>query len=147
MTVNKDTGAYLEELIAEITNCAGTILIVDDQAEILEMLSALLVSEGYQVLLAEDGQEAVEKYERHRGDIGLVLMDITMPRKDGVHAYKEIKEIDPAAKVILMTGYDAGHLNEFNDVKIPLPECVLKPFSSINLLETISKYFDKSQVP
>jgi CheY-like chemotaxis protein len=130
----------LDEIIAEIANCSDTILIVDDQADLLNMISSLLVRQGYRVLLAKDGQEAVEKYELHREDIGLVLMDITMPRKNGVHAYKEIKEINPDAKIILMTGYDAGHLNEFNDLKMPLPECVLKPFSPFNLLETITKY-------
>jgi CheY-like chemotaxis protein len=130
----------LEELIAEIANYADTILIVDDQAEVLDMLSALLDSHGYKIILAEDGQEAVEKYEQHRGGIGLVLMDITMPRKNGVHAYKEIKEINPDAKIILMSGYTAGHLSELSGLNLPHPELVLKPFSLINLLETITKH-------
>jgi CheY-like chemotaxis protein len=136
----------LEELIAEIANCADSILIVDDQEDVLRMLSALLDNLGYKVLLAEDGQDAVEKYTQHCETIGLVLMDIVMPRKTGIHAYIEIKEMNPAAKIILMSGYDAGHLSELSGLNLPHLELVLKPFSPINLLETITKHLPPKQL-
>lgn len=133
-------GECLEKLIDEIADCADTILIADDQEDVRNMLSALLGSLGYNVLLAEDGQDAVEKYSEHGESIGLILMDIIMPRKNGIHAYIEIKAMNPATKIILMTGYDAGHLGELAALNIPIPEFVLKPFSSVDLLKTITKH-------
>ncbi len=80
----------------------GRILIVDDSGMSRQVLRNLLEEEGYVVAgEAEDGEEGVEAYKRLKPD--LVTLDITMPKKDGLQALKEIVQFDPSAKVIMIT--------------------------------------------
>lgn len=79
---------------------AQKILIVDDAAFMRMMIKDILTKNGYEVVgEAADGLQAVEKYKELQPD--LVTMDITMPEMDGITALKEIKKIDPNAKVIM----------------------------------------------
>ncbi len=82
-----------------------TILLVDDEDMIWDVISAMLQELGYQVLLAENGQEAVEIYRRNPGQIDLVLLDMIMPTMSGAEAFFLLKAIDPAVKVLLSSGY------------------------------------------
>lgn len=133
----------MEKLTDKIATGADKILIVDDNEQVCVMLSNFLTSFGYSILVAVDGQDAIEKYKQHIDNIHLIIMDIVMPQKDGIHAYVELLEINPDIKVILMTGYDAGHLDELNDLGVPLPDLVQKPFSPIDLLHKITEYTSK----
>ena len=79
---------------------AKNILICDDAAFMRMMIKDILTKNGYNVAgEAENGAKAVEKYSDVKPD--LVLMDITMPEMDGIQALKKIKELDPAASVIM----------------------------------------------
>lgn len=82
-----------------------TILIVDDEESMQELGSELLEDEGYQVLIASTGQEAVEVYRRHRDRIRLVVLDLVMPGMDGGQTYLELKKMDPDLKAFFCTGY------------------------------------------
>jgi Response regulator containing CheY-like receiver, AAA-type ATPase, and DNA-binding domains len=62
-------------------------------------LNKLLTEAGHQVVEAANGREALEQYARHKPDV--VLMDITMPEMDGLTALKELKKLDPGAKVVM----------------------------------------------
>jgi two-component system chemotaxis response regulator CheY len=77
------------------------ILIADDTQFIRNRINKLLTKHGYEVIEAEDGNEAVDKYHLNRPDA--VFMDITMPCKDGLTALTEIRKFDPAAKVIMLS--------------------------------------------
>ncbi len=76
-------------------------LVVDDAAFIRLRPRKLLEENGYEVEEAQDGEEAVRKYREISPDI--VLLDVTMPVMDGITALKEIKRIDPKAKVVILT--------------------------------------------
>ena len=84
------------------------ILVVDDNADLLRTLALILKRSGYTVDIAEDGVSAVEKFKSHNFD--LALMDIVMPRMDGVEAFRRIRENKPGARVILMTAYSDDEL-------------------------------------
>jgi len=81
-----------------------TILIADDCASIRELLRLELEDEGYRVLVARDGREAVEVFEAARPD--LAILDIWMPRGNPLEAAERIRAVDPAAPVILFTNHD-----------------------------------------
>ena len=82
-----------------------TVLFVDDEEAIREVGEELLQAMGYSVLLARDGKEAIELYEKNGDNIDIVLLDIVMPRMGGSEVYEKMKEINPNIKVLLLSGY------------------------------------------
>lgn len=115
-----------------------TILIADDEKILRDILSRLFISSGYDVILAEDGDDAVEKYKQNSGNISIVVMDIVMPRKDGILAYLEIKEVNPDAAILFMSGYGTSHLQVLAGLGIATPELIAKPFEPAELLYKIT---------
>lgn len=115
----------------------GTILVVDDDACIRNLLIDLLDYNGYNVITANDGEEAVEAYKGNIHTIRLVLMDIVMPRIDGVEASAMIMEQNPDAIILFMSGYapDAG--SGINGRPL-----IMKPFSTTKVLKTIRDSLD-----
>jgi PAS domain S-box-containing protein len=82
-----------------------TILLVDDEETIIEVVAKALKMTGYNPLVARSGSEAVEKYRALAEKIDLVVLDLIMPGMGGGAAYDRLKEINPAVKVILSSGY------------------------------------------
>ncbi len=114
-----------------------TILVVDDDEQVIDITANILMSYGYKVITAFDGQEGVEQYKLNSDNIDLIIMDIVMPRKDGISAYKEIININKNAIIILSSGFNNINLAVFNDISV-----LQKPYKSINLLETIRNKLD-----
>lgn len=113
------------------------ILLVDDAA-FMRMRSAKLLSEhGYEILEAENGQEAVEMYTRHKPD--LVLMDITMPVMDGIAALKEIKRRDSNAKVVMVSALGQQNM-VIEAIKSGARDFIVKPFEPQKILATVRKF-------
>ena len=92
-------------LSEELVIGKGTVLLVDDEEMVLEAGEVLLNHLGYEVLLAENGQEAFELYKQNQDKIDLVLLDMVMPVMGGGEAFDRIKEINPNVKVLLSSGY------------------------------------------
>jgi len=85
-----------------------TVLVVDDNEDLLETFSMILKRRGFNVETAEDGASAVDKFREHHFDV--TLMDIIMPNMNGVEAFRKIREMQPGAMVILMTAYSEEEL-------------------------------------
>src|SRR5207245_2987821 len=81
----------------------GTILVVDDEAEIREGLEMLLVSEGYRVTSAETGESGLSKLEEKPFD--LLLLDVSLPDRNGLELLREIRRRDPHLSIVLITAY------------------------------------------
>ncbi|MDX8388252.1 MAG: ATP-binding protein [Ghiorsea sp.] len=117
------------------------VLLVDDEAQILETGNEVLTSLGYCVLKASDGKEAVEIFNANKDDIAIIIMDIVMPVLGGVKAVERIKEIQPDTKVIFSTGYDMGA--DFPDVMPSNKAMILtKPYDVNELNKIIRKKLD-----
>lgn len=86
----------------------ASILVVDDNEDLLETFSMILKRRGFNVDTAENGVSAVDKFKS--GHFDVTLMDIVMPEMNGVEALKKIREINPDARVILMTAYSEDAL-------------------------------------
>jgi PAS domain S-box-containing protein len=95
-----------------------TILLVDDEPMIRQLGTMILERQGYGVLLASDGVEALEVYRQNRGKIDLVILDLTMPRLSGRDTFKRLVEMDPGIRVLFSSGYSAEHIpaTEFSQV-------------------------------
>ncbi len=100
------TATTLEKIMPpENTVVHGKILVVDDEEAIRLLCSAFVNRLGFEPLPAADGEEALALYEEHANDIACVLLDLTMPRLDGVSTFREIRRLWPDAHVILCSGY------------------------------------------
>jgi DNA-binding response OmpR family regulator len=88
--------------------------LVDDEAMIRDIGRAALTSAGYEVLLAEDGAEAVEVFQREHERIDLVILDVMMPRLSGRDAFRQMTAIVPNIRVLFSTGYSSEELTELD---------------------------------
>lgn len=82
-----------------------TILVAEDHAGNLEMVDEMLRRLGYRVILAKDGEEAVEQFRKHQGEIAMALLDVVMPRMGGPEVYEKIRGMRPGLPVIFSSGY------------------------------------------
>jgi two-component system, chemotaxis family, chemotaxis protein CheY len=112
------------------------ILVVDDAAFMRVRAAKVLEDNGHEVALAENGREAVTKYAQWRPDA--VLMDITMPEMDGLAALKEIRKIDPAARVAMVTAMGQQAI-VMAALKAGAKDFLLKPFQPDRILATLQK--------
>lgn len=112
------------------------ILICDDEEGIRESLK-LILEDHYDLILTEDSDQCLDCL-KHAKDVGLILLDIKMPNKNGLDTLKEIKEKHPDQKVIIVTGYQSVELiGEIS--KLGANGYITKPFDSKNILETIRR--------
>lgn len=114
----------------------ANILIVDDAAFMRMKCAKLLAAGGHQVSEAATGTEAVASYRAHRPDA--VLLDITMPDMDGLHALKEIKKMDPSARVAMVTAMGQQSV-VLEALKAGACDFVVKPFDSERVLKAVHK--------
>jgi nitrogen-specific signal transduction histidine kinase/ActR/RegA family two-component response regulator len=113
-----------------------TILVVEDNLEILQTARECLRSAGYSVLTAVDGEEALTTFQKHRDDIALVLSDVVMPRVGGVALAKALRAAAPEVPVVLISGYP------LSEIEVQLREegvstWVQKPFSAAYLTRAV----------
>jgi len=116
---------------------AKNILICDDAAFMRMMIKDILTKNGYNVAgEAENGQVAVDKYSEVKPD--LVMMDITMPEKDGIQALKEIKAKDPAANIIMCSAMGQQAM-VIESIQAGAKDFIVKPFQADRVLEAVRK--------
>ena len=113
------------------------ILVVDDAMFMRMMLRDILTKNGYEVCgEAANGQEAIDKYIELRPD--LVLLDITMPKMDGITALKEIKHIDPQAVVVICSAMGQQGM-VIDAIQGGAIDFIVKPFQEDRVLESLHK--------
>lgn len=115
------------------------VLIVDDSMFIVKQLTQILASEKFNVVsYASDGEEGVDKFKEFKDTIDFVTMDITMPKKDGLQALKEIIELDPTAKVIMVSAIGKqSYVKE--SLLLGAKNYIVKPLNREKVLERIRK--------
>ncbi len=94
-----------QERLAPFRQSTGTILVVDDEESVLRTTSRMLQYFGFTVVATQDAREGIRIYRERRRDIAAVLLDMTMPQLNGEATFREIRSVDPKAKIILMSGY------------------------------------------
>ena len=117
------------------------ILIVDDAAFMRMMLKNILVKEGYEVYEAASAHEALGRYQELKPD--LVTMDITMPEVDGITAVKELKRVDPGARVIMCSAMGQQGM-VMDAIQAGASDFIVKPFKSERVLEALQKVLQKA---
>jgi len=95
----------IAKTVGEVAEGTGNVLLVDDEAYILDIGRQLIGRFGYKVITADSGEKALEIYEQDPGAIDIVILDMIMPKLDGGKTYDRLKKIDPDVKVLLSSGY------------------------------------------
>ena len=119
------------------------ILVVDDEAEIRSLLAAVLQSKGYEVVTAEDGAAALQAVPRERPAV--ILMDLSMPRMNGMDALPEIKRLDAEVPVIICTAH-AELATAVRAMKLGAYDYLTKPFDVELLILTIERAVERHRL-
>jgi two-component system response regulator AtoC len=115
-----------------------SVLVIDDDPLIRKTLSSYLSKKGFEALVAEDGEEGIQKYEEHIPD--LVILDIRLPDVDGLEVLGRIREKNSNASIIIMTAYD-DMKTTIEAIKLGAFEYLVKPLDYVELELTIDKAF------
>lgn len=113
------------------------VLFVDDEEIIRRIGSRVLENAGYTVFTAADGAEALEVYAEHMDSVGCVVLDLVMPKLDGVQTYHKLRALSPGLSVIMTTGYGEGEIKSKFE-KLDLAGFLRKPFTASALSGLVS---------
>ena len=136
----------IEFPVVERSSGNQTILVVDDEEIVRKAARNSLESWGYRVLLAENGQIAVDLFTEARDRISLVLLDMTMPVMNGEEKLLHLQRIEPGVKVILTSGYDESEaMVRFQGAG--LAGFIQKPYTASRLVERVNRIFESGSAP
>jgi CheY-like chemotaxis protein len=127
-----------ESIETKVLDGSETILVVDDEEVVRDLTQEVLSVNGYNVLLAQDGLEALNLFRSHGQDIDLVLLDMFMPHMSGKETYDELKKINPNIKVLFCSGY--GRMQETHKkLENDGLNCISKPFKIDELVSKVHR--------
>ncbi len=127
---------------AETAKGRETILVIEDDRDVRYMVAGILESHGYRTIGAVDGDDAIRVYHNHRDGIGLIILDVVMPGKNGKEVFDEIAGFDPGVKAIFMSGY-TGDIVIGKGVLEERMDFLQKPLSAAKLLEKVREVLDR----
>jgi PAS domain S-box-containing protein len=117
---------------------SGTILVIDDEDVVRQVCVAMVEALGFKAVEARDGEEAVRIFQDRGNEIDLILIDLTMPRMDGVATSRELRRIRPDVRIVLSSGFNEQDVNKrFAEQK--LSGFVQKPYSIHSLEEVLKR--------
>lgn len=122
------------------------ILIAEDDVQQLKAMQLLLEAQGYKILSAKDGIEAVELHHRLKNEIALVILDIRMPKLNGWDAFQEMKKKDPQLKALVTTAYATPEARS-GMTRGELHGLFIKPYSIDRLLARVAELIRESESP
>jgi PAS domain S-box-containing protein len=132
----------IENQVSAVENeFSGTVLIAEDEVSVCKVGKRMLERLGFHVLTAYDGREALKVYSEHADELVCVLLDLTMPHMSGDEVFREIRQQDPKARVILCSGYSEQDVAQ-RFVGENLTGFIHKPYQLEALKKTLGKVID-----
>ncbi|MGC9052416.1 MAG: PAS domain S-box protein [Candidatus Hydrogenedens sp.] len=138
MVQEEEQKKYEKEMF-ETGKISSAILVVDDEESVLEVANESLTQFGYKTILARNGREALELFNKYKSELTAVVLDLTMPELDGLEVFQEIKKVNKNIPVILCSGFPEQDVHQrFEGIKpsgfIQKP---YRPFDLIKLLKSV----------
>ena len=116
-------------------------MLVDDEKSIRKSLSLQLNHLGFEVIIASNGEQAIEIFQSQKKQIKVVLLDLVMPVMDGSECFARLRHLDPLVKIVLMSGY--SHMDQVkNMIKLGVSGFLQKPFKLSDLSNILSNLID-----
>ncbi|MBI4537877.1 MAG: PAS domain S-box protein [Gemmatimonadetes bacterium] len=134
------SGTGGSEAIREIPGGSETILVVEDEPALRRAAQRCLERAGYTVLLAADGEEALELLKNRGRTVDLVVTDVVMPRLGGVELYHAARELDRSLRFLFATGYSSAEPGGLTDTGVPVLE---KPWTAASLTRHVRDELDR----
>jgi CheY-like chemotaxis protein len=140
-TVSNGNGVPSGTRIKNPNGSREYILLVEDEPDVADVASEMLADEGYRVVIAHDGFEALKIYERMGKQVGLVILDYFLPVIDGDAVFEELRSINPKVDVVLSSGF-AEQTKIASMLSQGLRGFIPKPYSRVKLLEQVRSTLD-----
>ena len=134
------TAADDREEVAEAWSASGRVLVIDDEVGIRRLARLLLEEAGFDVDLAADGDEALERIHESSETLDLILLDLTMPRRSGVEVLEEIRRVHTDIPVVLMSGFTESEVASILESD-PRTSFLQKPFTGESLQQVVRTAF------
>jgi len=118
-----------------------TILVVEDEEQVRELVCEMLESFGYRIIEADNGKDAIDIYNRNRDSIKLILTDVIMPQMSGKQFIQSLDEMNPETRVLFMSGYTDSAIDH-HGILDPDTKFIQKPFTPVDLLKKVREVLD-----
>lgn len=122
---------------------SGLVLIAEDEPIVRDLVRSMLERMGYDVIVTKDGQECLDEYRRRASEIDVVVLDSVMPRKGGIDTFREIRTIDPDARVVLCSGY-THDIDVDQLIERGLVAFLAKPYGQADLAQALALATEKA---
>ena len=133
---------YKEEISEHLLMGSETILVAEDDPSIRELSEMILGKFGYEVILAHDGMDAIEKFKANSDKVDIIIMDLIMPKKSGREAYQDIRRLKPSVKVLFISGYSPDLLQNKGVLETG-EEVMIKPVRPLELARRVRAMLDR----
>ena len=121
-----------------------TILVVDDEARMRKLIKDFLIKNNFNILEAEDGEKAIEIYNKNKNNISLILLDVMMPKVDGWTVLKKIREENQEIPIVMLTAR-AEEQDELLGFELGVDEYISKPFSPKILVARVTAILKRTE--
>ncbi|WP_019206089.1 response regulator transcription factor [Limosilactobacillus ingluviei] len=121
------------------------ILMIEDNQSVCEMMGMFFKKEKWEAEFAYDGEAAVEVYEKDHETIDIVLLDLNLPKKDGMQVAADIRRVSPTVPIIMLTARDSES-DQVLGLEMGADDYVTKPFSPITLIARIKALYRRAQL-
>jgi PAS domain S-box-containing protein len=137
-----ERGAEIAEPVVSEVRLEGTVLVIDDENSVLEMVREILSTEGVTVLTAQNGVDGVALYGENRNEIRLVLLDYSMPNMNGEETFMALRKISSDVPILLSSGFGREEIAKRSG-GMDLAGFIQKPYRLAALLAEIRSCFDR----
>jgi two-component system cell cycle sensor histidine kinase/response regulator CckA len=131
----------MDHIAARTSSNKRTILVVEDEKLMLHLLAKIFLQQGYQVMVASDGEQAIEIYRRWRLKIDIVLLDVGLPKMTGWQVLSKMKQENPEVRVVVATGYLEPE-KKVHMSRVGVKDFVTKPYRLDQVIKTIQSVID-----
>jgi CheY-like chemotaxis protein len=144
LAVTQNVQESRETVETRVRRGTETILLVEDEELFLDMLSMVLESQGYTIIKAGNGKQAVKLYKENQQKIDLVVTDMGLPEMTGKDEFRELKKINPGVKVILASGFLEPE-TKTELFQAGAKSFIQKPYNADAILATIREVLDQQE--
>ena len=142
-SMDEPSGATGKDNVKSIPKGHGeTILVAEDDNEVLELFRAVFAELGYKLLAASNGKDAVNVFQKHLDEINLVITDLIMPEMGGIELSERLKKLKPSLKIIALSGYPF-EVEDWSWSEKGIDELMDKPIDIPRFAEMVRKYLSE----